>query len=298
MIKVKMLAVVGCVQLLACSASVPEGTPSVTTTTSTGSSLTSAQVGSTSLPGYVHTVNKSKFVLGTTTGTKSEFGMDKVVGSEGVFVTMSVSQMVFGIPNATSAALALPMFSGSAADHNAAVRAYFVGAGLPESQISSVSVQDGMLGGGPTAAGSIRSTLAYYFSTVNRQANGVAVPDSFAWARLNVNGDVVHESVYWPELPASVVAEAANFAAILNNASGRGTLIASLPSDVTTTTGVLVIHHTPGEWTGSFGAWVSYDIQQSGGRTRHFDHNGVEMFFPHEQPGAWGPSQATPRRHP
>jgi hypothetical protein len=203
--------------------------------------------------------------------------------------------MTLAVPNANASSLAVPRYPGTADDHNAAVKAYFVGAGLPEAQILAVTPQAGMVAAGSMTTRTGTPTLAYYFSTVHRQAAGVEVVDSFAWARLNANGDVVHESVYWPELPASVLSDATVLANMIGDSTSRAAFTASLPKDLLTTNGSVVVRHTSGEWAGSFAAAACYDVVDDGGRIRHFDRNAVEFQLPHELPGAWGPANETPR---
>ena len=258
----------------------------VTVDTSLAAQGVNAQV--LPLSGYIHNASNSHFALGTGATIVSEYGMSKLVGSQGVFATNVSTQMVLAIPNADS-----PARTGSAlldeTTHNATVRSYFVGAGLPEAQILSVTAEAGGLAGGPGAGASValRGTppLHHFFSIIKRQANGVEVPDSYAWARFNTDGEVVHESVFWPEIPGSALADAAALQAAMNDPQSQAAYIASLPSE--TWGGKVVIHHTSGVWSGAFGAFASYDVFDPGGRPRHFDAGGTEFRLPVEM-------QATP----
>jgi hypothetical protein len=94
--------------------------------------------GPAKIAGYVHTLEHSRFALGNVKMTTSIWGFDKVVGTEGVFATFAQTGWTLGAPNAAATALKSPIFSGSAADHNQAVLAYFTGAGLPADQVLRV----------------------------------------------------------------------------------------------------------------------------------------------------------------
>jgi hypothetical protein len=66
--------------------------------------------------GFVHTANNSRFRLGASPTQKLEFGLAKVVGSEGVFATVPETGWVLAIPNSRSpATVAEPSLSRSLA---------------------------------------------------------------------------------------------------------------------------------------------------------------------------------------
>jgi hypothetical protein len=283
---IALLTVVGCGQ----------GAPEPTAEQLAESSLTVRPI--VGLAGYTHALERSRFALGTGASSKSELGMNKVVGSDGVFASLPLTGMTMGVPNANAPSLTVPRYGVSAADHDGAVRSYFVRAGIPEAQILSVTPQVAVSGTFSQAGSFAPPALppvSYYFSTVHRHANGVEVVDSFAWARMNADGNVVQESVYWPELPATVTMEAEDFARTLSDPAGAATFAATLPKDVLHPAGRLVIHHTPGEWSGSFSAMAAFDVPHPGGKTRHFDRRGVELHLPHEADHAWGSPNETPR---
>ena len=81
--------------------------------------------------------------------------------------------------------------------------AYFKAAGLPPEQIGGVHVNTLMAGGGMVGARSSDRLVGYY-SVVERVVDGMPVGDSYAWARFNIDDDVVEEEVFWPELPSEV----------------------------------------------------------------------------------------------
>lgn len=282
-----------------CSAGAVEPTPA----DHSGAAITTrqaSQVGGGVLAGYVHTSAKSKFALGSTEYSRSESGLTRTVGRFGAFATHPATGMVTAMSNADSPARGRPPLTGDVQAHNGAVRSYFVTAGLPIAQIESVREQVVMGGGGrdvgadpsPGSLGGAR--LEGIFSTVFRRTpGGVPVVDSYAWARINVDGDVTMESVYWPELAESVVADADAFSAVLGDAGARAQFLARLaqhPREIREdySRGQLKVHHSPGTWAGAFEARAVYDIAD-GDRIAHFDLSGQRVHFRHESaplPGA------------
>jgi len=280
-----------CSLALACSGRAPEeklGTSSFATTTTANSSAMVA--------GYQHVIGRSRFALGALQTEVDVLGMHKLVGSDGVFATRG-SGMVTAMANGASGAEnGVPMADN--ASHNDAVRAYFVGAGLPSDQIASV--EDREVVGAATASDGVASgpaVVAFRQTIIRRQINGIPVPDSFAWARLNADGTVVAEQVYWPPIPQSVVLDATNFAAGLVGAGAVAAYEARLPPH-----GMArgtVIRHSPGEWDQAFVSTAAYDVlptDLSFPRVRHFDLNGTEIALAFESDGAWGSAPVSTRQ--
>ena len=202
----------------------------------------------TVIPGYQHDIQHSKFNLGAIVTERDEFGMHKLVGTDGVFATRS-SGLVTALSNGDSPEQAGTPIGNNAA-HNDAVKAYFISAGLPENQISLV--QDFEVVGAPVTPGEhgpIHGQVAYRYSMVKRQIQGIQVPDSFAWARMNADYVVVEEQIYWPSIPQTVLDDALAFSAALQGPTGA-LFQAKLPIHQSQT-GV-VIRHSPGEWEQSF----------------------------------------------
>lgn len=263
-------------------------------------SVKSTPSGLNDVPGYVHNFSRSRFRIGEKVLELSEFGFDKRVGSEGVFATIRETGWVLAIPNASSPATLVGPFSSSPDANNAAVRRYFVDAGLPEAQIDHVSAHANMHGSGHSPQGaSVAKALASdpvldgYTSILSRAVSGVPVPDSFAWARFNANGDVVEEQVYWPSIPANTVQNALKLQVML--ASSTQTILSTLPPQ--SSSGRVTIRHSPGSQRDSFESFASVDVLERGlqgmGRVRHFDEHGVEMTLASERVSP--PEQAIPR---
>lgn len=235
--------------------------------------------------GYAHSAAHSRFALGTSVAYKSEFGIQKTVGPNGVFGVFA-SQMALAVPNADAPTKSRPPLPGGPLAHNDATRLYFVGAGLPAEQIEKVSEYASVIASGTsfTNPEDVVPTVDFFYSYISRRVGKSSVPvrDSYAWARINADRDVVAESVYWPELAPSVVAEAEAFAALLADAPARDVLLAKVGGHVRMPEhGTLVVRHTPGEWQGSVVASVSYDVFE-GNRVVHFDKTGATFKLPHE----------------
>ncbi len=238
-------------------------------------SLSRSQSESSELKTYVHPFSRSRFAIGTTTTTKVVAGVDEVIGEWGVFGTNQKTGMVLALPNADSPSRLRPALPGGAEAHNKAVEDYFVGAGLPAGEIEAVNVNTKMSASGAGIDQPSQWKFESYTSKISRQYHGVPVVDSYAWAQFNDQGEVVSESVHWPEIPKSVLVSATAFKQALENANTD--YFGKVPVG-----GRLVIHHTGGTWQGPFEANVSYDVAAFG-VTRHYDQNGEQFALVSEQ---------------
>lgn len=245
--------------------------------------------------GYVHALQRSRFSIGGQGASRVEHGMEKAVGDQGVFATLR-SGMTLGIPNADAAVRSKPPFPGGADAHNKAVRSYLVSAGIPADQILEVVPFAAMHSEGEVTKGLdgavANAKLGYYFSVIRRQLDGIPVVDSLAWARLDADGDVVMESVYWPEIPEAVIAQARRAQAKLADHAVRASLLAKVPGADEAS---LVIHHTPGFHDGTFEAVAVYDVPGSGGKVHHFDPGGNAVMLAEDRADTWGPMRSTPK---
>jgi hypothetical protein len=224
----------------------------------------------------VHVFNHSRFAIGSPTYQKSEVGIDKVVGDWGVFGTDQKTRGVLALPNADAPSRARPALTTDPEVHNAAVRKYFVDSGLPADEIDSVSAHTSA---SSTGFGSDPPTpwkVEAYTSAISRQYDAVPVVESHAWAQFNDLGEVVTESVYWPEVSKSIAVAATAFRNQLEDAVAKAAFFAKVPEG-----GRVVIHHTPWTWKGTFSATVSYDVGGFG-KTTHYDASGLSFTLPHE----------------
>jgi hypothetical protein len=254
----------------ACASAAPESTDSTR-------EMLSEQSAPGGGEGYVHTAAKSKFRLGAASAPLSELGFSKLVGDQGVFATVVDTGWAMGISNAN--ARSVSRLSWTATTHNKAVQDYFVGAGLPVAQVGGVVAHADVHAAGTAGKDPKNFAADGYTSRISRVVAGFLVPDSFACATFNDEGDVIEESVYWPEIPAGVIQDAKSLLSLLSDptqgAAYRSTL--HIPS---ADQGQVVVRHSPGHPGTRFESIASYDIlDRSGsmGITRHFNLAGVEV---------------------
>jgi hypothetical protein len=227
--------------------------------------------------GYYHTLDRSRLAIGTGVHAVTEFGMQKMVGSNGVFAVLSASGWSMGLPNATAPSRSVGPLTSDADIHNAAVKSYFIGAGLPADQIGWVNAHATMsVSDAPASEGGSSPPAFQSFTTaISRQINGIPVSESFAWARLNQNGDVVIEGVYWPDVPQTAVNDALALQSVLADSTQSVTYKAKLPQ--TLAPGRVIIHHMP--CVGGINENIAtYDVWD-GGRDRHFNIAGAEVLL-------------------
>jgi hypothetical protein len=238
------------------------------------------------IAGYAHTLNKSKFKIGSAPSDQSDSGFLKVVGSDGVFAIDAINHSAAGVANGGAPT---GTFTLSASAHEARVLSYFTTAGIPSDQIGGVHSTVSASGGGqsndPTAgttATSIRHT-----SIVERTIQGIPVVESHAWARFDDNDDVVAEDVYWPELPTAALVQAQAIAGYLQDSNRMADYLAKLPVEATAGQGRVVIRHSSMAEHGAFAAYGCYDVFMKGGEReigfiRHFGADGAELRLPQE----------------
>lgn len=225
--------------------------------------------------GYRHNFSVSRFAIGNIIASQDDGTTSKVVGDEGVFATDSRTGFVGALTNAISTAAAKAPLMGAEV-HNDAVKSYFVGCGLPEDQIADVVAH----GFSHTDIDDRSKYVADGYSTVlSRSIEGFPVRESFAWARMNADREVIAESVYWPDVPLSTVAEAKDLAV----ASKEASYAAAVGAD--TSSGLVAIHHSR-SYASSVAFTATYDIPGGGGMRhgRHFDRNGAEVTLPPDVP--------------
>lgn len=242
--------------------------------------------------GYVHSVSSSKFSVGDILEQKNEFGLSKIIGSQGVFGTVIRSGWAIGIPNANSQAKKLGPLTASEEVHNSAARDYFVAAGLPAVQIAYI-VAHASMHQGPALGDLVDEPLVFdgFTSVISRQVDGILVSESFASASFNSNGEVVDESIYWPPIPASIMDTAKGFRAHLASPIGKMAFLALLPSGLTQ--GDVMIHHSFGDPWSSDEMAVAYDVIDTSGHVHHFDRQGREFELKREQSR---PSTPSPKK--
>lgn len=251
--------------------------------------------------GYQHGIDHSRFIVGANSSSVSEFGFIKVVGSEGTFAVDASNGAVIAIPNARSTEQQKAIWYTLGPDkHNQQVLDYFVSAGIPQDQIGGVQATTSLnASGGADDSSPAQPKIAGWQSVLERVIGGVPVIDSDVWARLNDQGQVISEWVYWPPISAKAIDEATKLRAKLSQEKDRAAFLSRLPPNLPP--GNVVIHHSSATTGGPFEVFASYDVVErtappdSKGATdvsstvpvvsivRHFDVDGNERKLPQER---------------
>jgi hypothetical protein len=250
--------------------------------------------------GYRHGIDHSKFSVGAGQRYVTEFGLQKVVGSDGVFAVDSANGLALAIPNAHSArAQRTAWFSQSPERHNQIVTDYFIGAGIPKDQVARAHATTSLAA---NAAGNQvpapQPGVGGYQSILDRKIGDIPVIDSVAWARFDDQGTVLAEWVYWPAIPGRAIDDASRMRQMLASDQAMKSYVSRLPAGLPA--GTIVIRHSSATTAGPFIAVASYDVPerrtapqpnpQAGPATargviimRHFGIDGAEFRLPQEQ---------------
>jgi hypothetical protein len=180
-------------------------------------------------------------------------------------------------------------FTANPDEHSAAVKSYFLSLGLPSSEIGGMHVTTLMRGGGSLAViEKQKLEFVHYTSHMERFVGGVPVEGSHAYAAIDVNGDLIAESVLWPTIPQEIVANAIKLAKRLSTESEKADFLSTLravaPFDETS--GQVKILHTSWTYRGAFEAHVVYDVLSPAGAKQHsihFTESGEQFRMPEER---------------
>jgi hypothetical protein len=234
--------------------------------------------------GYVHALTGSRFNIGDFIATRNEGGLEKQVGSAGVFATRTANGAVMAVPNASTSRNA-GSYGGSAAAHNDYVKGYFISSGIPAEQIQSVHVN--AIGTGHMTAGDRgkvpQPDHVAYSTVLFRAIEGVRVVDSVAWARADATGGIVAEEVYWPTISAAEVQAAKAMRARLADSVEGPRVLAALGAEAGNVE--VVIRHGGSTIDAAPAAHAAYDVRIKAGATtyrRHFDAALQEFRLAHE----------------
>jgi hypothetical protein len=271
------------------------------------------------IAGYQHSVERTHFRTGEQRRSVEEYGFAKVIGPAGVFATNLRNGLVVAVPSGNPDAQGkksakVDDSSGRSMmdpdKHNRQVVDYFVAAGVPKEQIGGVHANTYLSSRGSySEARPAPPRIDGYASALQRKVEDIAVVDSVAWARLDDQGAVMSEWVYWPAIPAKALADAKRLRQLTAGAD-KARFLARLPAGLPE--GTVVIRHTSATVDSPFEAFASYDVRERKtsdetappGRypkntsvvmttVRHFDVDGVERRLPQEQRRA-GPDSPKP----
>lgn len=256
--------------------------------------------------GYQHGIERSRFIVGEGRRSVSEFGFIKVVGSAGSFAVDTANGTVIAIPNARSADHQGDVwYTLGPVKHNEQVVAYFIAAGIPRDQIGGVHATTSMYArGGERDSTGAQPRIAGWQSVLQRVVVSVPVIDSVGWARMNDEGNVITEWVYWPPIPRKAIDDAKRLRVLLSQEAQRAMFLSRLPPNLPP--GNVVIRHSSVTASGPFEVFASYDVVEhrmsaeligrSGADSsvrsvsivRHFDIDGKERKLPQERGGPSG----------
>jgi hypothetical protein len=275
--------------------------------------------------GYQHGLERSRFMIGVRRDALrhiEENGFEKVVGPDRIFATNVQNGLVIAIRSGGSDKGDARLEKGDETTrsimdpdkHNRQVVDYLVTAGIPRDQIKGVHATTYL-----SSSGSMNDErpappkVDGYASVLERKIEKYPVVDSVAWARMNEDGSVVSEWVYWPAIPVKAIADARR----LEELSVRTDFQTRLPAG--SLSGRVVIRHSSATAEGPFEVFASYDTierRKSPATARwqdpstqgwisvvkHFDVDGVERQLPQERrnlgtdypPKGPQPSQTSP----
>ena len=109
-----------------------------------------------------------------------------------------------------------------------------------------------------------------------RGIDGIAVGESIAYAKFNVDDQTTSEGLYWPTIPAATVASARAFRDLLADPAALAAYKAKLPATAQGD-GVVAIHHPEcPSLISSYQPVATYDVS-SMGATLSFDVNGKRV---------------------
>ena len=301
--KTRTLAALG---TLALSASLLAGCSSVTSLPApTPGTIVDRSGG---LNGYQHGFEGSALALGGHPKRVAQYGYLKQVGDEGTEAIRLSNGSTFGVPNASAPALHSRPYGTTPEDHDRFVKDYFVHLGVPTAQIARVRTLTLLSAHGSTQDfATAKPVVAAYYSVLERAADGIAIPDSFAWARVTADGKVVAEGVYWPALSRDVLVDARRFRDTLSDQDKRSGFESRIASNGNE--GRVTIRHTSAFAEAPFEAFASFDVNivatatqataanaantnpSSAGAAgtsrqivvRHYDETGAEKFLAQER---------------
>jgi hypothetical protein len=232
---------------------------------------------------YDHKLERSLFDPGANLHHVTNGAYDRAVGDKGVFMADRMTGAILAVPNAPGAAPKPPAdpvaadatveirdrfprpLTEKAEEHNAAVKDYFLKAGIPAAEIAGTHVTTTMAGGGAVKDGVqiSRSVLLWYTTHLERSLGGIPIEGSLAFAALDSNRKVISEGVYWPAIPVAVVARAQALRRRLADAKTKAAFLEKvrhLRPEIGEAEGNVVIVHSSAFYHGKFQVEAVYSV--------------------------------------
>lgn len=226
----------------------------------------------------------SRFDLGENVRREVQGPYERMIGTKGAFLRDQVTGATLAVPNAPQAGpkpaprepaqrkepgpqINYPKpLSEKADEHNAAVREYLSGMGIPAAEVGGMHVTTTMAGSGRIDQGvqPSQSVLLWYTSHMERTLGGVPVEGSYAYAALDSEKRVISEGVYWPAIPAAVVERAQALKKKLESPEARTEFLDTVrrqqPEGGELSDGTVTILHTSSGYHGEFQAQAVYSV--------------------------------------
>jgi hypothetical protein len=271
-----------------------------------GATAQTADPSANASPGlrFDHQLERSLFDPGANVHHVINVAYDRAVGDKGVFMVDRITGAILAVPNAPGATPKPPIaqpaadaavavqdrfprpLTENAEEHNAAVKDYFLKAGIPAAEIAGTHVTTTMAGGGAVKDGVQfnRSVLLWYTTHLERSVGGIPIEGSVAFAALDSNHKVINEGVYWPAIPATVVARAQALRRMLADSQAKAGFLAKLRRvrpDIGDAEGSVVIVHTSAFYHGALQVQAVYSVLVRGGGGKpqivRFDDSGSQV---------------------
>lgn len=248
---------------------------------------------------FRHSLSVSRFRIGQVVTQVGEAGVARTVGTFGVFAVEQANGAVLAVPSSPGIpkrnAASIPSVKALTTDasiHNARVFEYFRAAGLPTSEVGGMHVTTTMEGSAPIRQRTILpsdSHFVAYTTHLERQIDGIPVTDSQAWASFNANDEVTSEGVFWPAIPAEVVAQAQTLRKLTADAARHNALRSSIQKtmpELGDTAGRVVIAHTPPSYRGPITTVAVYEVTPRGigAYVHRFDETGSPVVLAGDAP--------------
>jgi len=233
-------------------------------------------------PAYQHKLETSQFALGPAAKSAQSGNQSRFEGPWGVTAVDITNGAFLAVPSAGAPCLSSD-WKGSAKEHQDQAVTYFKKAGIPQDQILDFSIVTEMgVDEGEDDRFSPTPRLISYSSHIDRQVEGIPVPNSRMWVSFNQNLAIRSEGVFWPEIPAPTLAKAKAIQATLNSAAKIASFhsqLVSRRSDVRSTPGRVAIFHTDPTFPGPVQFVAAYEAFSVGKKPHSvfFDEQGREL---------------------
>lgn len=216
-----------------CSSAGKSSSPAAVTASA---STSSCDPGAT-LRGTAYDMSRSKFAFGSTPSAVQLSVGTRYVGSHGALL-IEDNGSIGGALNADALEVARADWVGDDAALQAHAKDYFAEMGLDGCQIRSIDVLSQGSGGSSSGGASSSSRVI----SMGRGVDGISVLQSSASVQFKDTDVTSSESIYWPTIPADVVATARAFRDRLKDPGALASYRAHLPASAQADGAVVIVH--------------------------------------------------------